>query len=504
MTLREKLFLVLFLPASVAILLLFFIYVFFTYNEIKKTAIEEGRYLSNTIASSVADMLYYKDYDKIGRWLKNIPIHNPNLKDVLLLRKDGYLIATKRRGLVIFEKYKGFKRLKNLRSFKVVQSNGTFTFLVPVLFGDEIIGYVVTIYSFESLKEVALEHSLNYALILGILLLTAYVTASFLSARISKNISFALSLLKRIKEGEFDLPEPPKTGDEFEHLFGGIRETARRLKEVLISRSFYINVINSLSEGLLVLSKDFSIIDANLSLCRILKCSVEDIQGRNLKEVSPSLYEMIKDLAEKRRTGMLRIKVREGRHVLVSFTSTDDSYIVIFTDITELIKYEEKLKELAEKDPLTNIYNRRAFDKFLERELERMRRYRRPFSLVMFDLDHFKEINDTYGHQVGDEVLKGVADLIGRNLRKTDVFARWGGEEFMILLPETPIKNAEKFAEKIHNLMKTVEFEKVGKVTASFGVTEAKENDTVDEIIKRVDRAVYEAKKLGRNRIVSL
>ena len=161
----------------------------------------------------------------------------------------------------------------------------------------------------------------------------------------------------------------------------------------------------------------------------------------------------------------------------------------------------KKLQQLAETDFLTNIYNRRLFLRFLEAEINKARRYSKAFSLIMFDIDHFKAVNDTYGHDVGDYVLKTTVDVIKKDIRRTDVFVRYGGEEFIIMLPETAIEGAKLCAENTRATIEQSNFDKVKKITISVGVTMFKENDTIDSVTKRVDEALYRAKDNGRNRV---
>jgi diguanylate cyclase (GGDEF)-like protein len=117
----------------------------------------------------------------------------------------------------------------------------------------------------------------------------------------------------------------------------------------------------------------------------------------------------------------------------------------------------------------------------------------------MFDIDHFKKVNDTYGHDAGDEVLKSLVTMMHKRLRKNDILARWGGEEFIILLSGTNLANAGIFADKLIIEVKELDFEKAGKITASFGVAEYIMNETSDSLLKRVDEMVYKAKSEGRN-----
>jgi diguanylate cyclase (GGDEF)-like protein/PAS domain S-box-containing protein len=170
-------------------------------------------------------------------------------------------------------------------------------------------------------------------------------------------------------------------------------------------------------------------------------------------------------------------------------------------EITERKKAEEKLRELSEKDPLTAIFNRRKLYELMDVEIDRAKRYERPLSLIMFDFDYFKKINDTYGHTVGDIVLQSSAKLIGCVIRRVDIFARYGGEEFIILVPETGVAGAVALAEKIRRFVHQHAYPEVGKVTVSAGVAAFVGNDTKETLIKRADDALYKAKEKGRNRV---
>ena len=163
-----------------------------------------------------------------------------------------------------------------------------------------------------------------------------------------------------------------------------------------------------------------------------------------------------------------------------------------------------KMRIMAETDGLTGIYNRKYFVSESEKELSRSLRYQRNFCLALFDIDHFKNVNDTFGHLVGDSVLTALAKRIQNSLRTTDVFARWGGEEFIVMMPETDLAQGLKAAERIRLLIEEQPFEGVGSVTVSVGVSDACSLDkTVDDITKRADEALYEAKTCGRNIVKS-
>ncbi len=158
-----------------------------------------------------------------------------------------------------------------------------------------------------------------------------------------------------------------------------------------------------------------------------------------------------------------------------------------------------ELEELSITDQLTKLYNRRHIDKTLSSELDKARRYDDLFSLILLDIDYFKNVNDTYGHQVGDAILKSIAKLLTDNVRKTDMVGRWGGEEFLIITTDNDSKKVLHFAEKLRSVIETHKFNAVKKVTCSFGVTHYMKDDTDSSIIGRADDALYEAKASGRN-----
>ena len=200
-----------------------------------------------------------------------------------------------------------------------------------------------------------------------------------------------------------------------------------------------------------------------------------------------------------------------GGYASITFKKSQDLNVLLYKyqfELEDLVKnrtqeLEEKteiLEELANIDPLTGSYNRRKFLEAAENELKRFKRHGQHFSICMIDIDNFKNINDKFGHDVGDYVIKTIADMVTAEIRTTDSFARWGGEEYIILLPETDIDGSEKLADKIVNLISDYDFINVKKVTISLGVTTIEnESDDVDKIIKRADKGLYQAKNSGKN-----
>lgn len=162
----------------------------------------------------------------------------------------------------------------------------------------------------------------------------------------------------------------------------------------------------------------------------------------------------------------------------------------------------EHLKALT--DPLTSLPNRAGYDEQIQSEFERWKRYQQQFSIVVCDLDHFKRINDSFGHLAGDKVLRLIANILSRQSRATDFVARYGGEEFVILMPSTGAHEAKKAVEKIRQSIENSPFNFHGKpvqITMSFGVAEITLDESLDALFERADRALYRAKGDGRNRI---
>lgn len=168
-----------------------------------------------------------------------------------------------------------------------------------------------------------------------------------------------------------------------------------------------------------------------------------------------------------------------------------------------LIEKNKQLEQLTITDRLTGINNRLKLDQVLEEELHRSQRYGSGFALVLVDIDHFKAVNDTHGHQVGDQVLIEIAHLLAEETRNVDVVGRWGGEEFLVVCPDTDINGAMDLAEKLRQSVGEHRFPVVERMTASFGVAGARPGDSIHLMIARADVALYRSKEAGRNRVAS-
>lgn len=248
-----------------------------------------------------------------------------------------------------------------------------------------------------------------------------------------------------------------------------------------------------------LISKDFHILDQNDVAMALFKKKIGDACWNRHVPDDTSFFNHI---------GTLELEESNNREVQWEDSVWDtwwipvgeDIYLYYATNITKYKKIEEKLFWLSVTDELTNTYNRRYFVQRLEEEIARANRTNNRFSIIMLDIDHFKEINDHLGHNVGDAVLKKCTQEVFQNrIRRIDKLARWGGEEFVLLLPDTTLTNAINLAEDLRESLSKLEIEDVGHVTASFGITEYVSGDTVKIMIQKADERMYSAKAAGRN-----
>jgi diguanylate cyclase (GGDEF)-like protein len=190
--------------------------------------------------------------------------------------------------------------------------------------------------------------------------------------------------------------------------------------------------------------------------------------------------------------------------IMLVYLTGRERWIYDSVQMERRLELEELARDLsfqATTDPLTGINNRLKFDQLLHQEIGRAERYGTPLSLVLYDLDHFKLINDTHGHPVGDEVLAEISQLASNHIRRTDFVARWGGEEFAILVPQGDSDSAFRLARSLRDAVRDQTFAAGATVTCSFGVAEFIMGETAQSFVARADTALYRAKLNGRNRV---
>lgn len=217
------------------------------------------------------------------------------------------------------------------------------------------------------------------------------------------------------------------------------------------------------------------------------------------------LYQFISNIDESQRVTMLKNKDNEEKSFFINVSKINaTNYLINFTDITKLTQEKEATELKVYTDSLTGVNNRAKFEEVFEYELKQSNRYNRPLSLAILDIDKFKDFNDKYGHLIGDEILIMLAKNIQKNARESDLFARWGGEEFVLLFSNTNLQDAISSSEHFREMIEKLEHKSAGSVTVSFGVTEYKDKDTMDTMFKRADDALYKAKSSGRNCVKSV
>jgi diguanylate cyclase (GGDEF)-like protein/PAS domain S-box-containing protein len=257
-----------------------------------------------------------------------------------------------------------------------------------------------------------------------------------------------------------------------------------------------------------------TITDVSSALCKISGYSKEELIGK-----SPSLFksgrmnnEVYKDLWNKITNGLIWHGELENRtkydqpywiHITILPNYDQNNQIESYTSLFEDITDKKRIEIISQTDKLTQIYNRVKLDASLEIEFNRFQRYKDIFSIILIDIDHFKSVNDNYGHQVGDSVLIQLSKLLKEHCRRTDIVGRWGGEEFMIICPDTDIKGSTLLAEHLRKQVDEFEFNVVKHKTISVGVAEIYNSDNIETLLKRVDDNLYEAKNSGRNKVVS-
>jgi diguanylate cyclase len=332
---------------------------------------------------------------------------------------------------------------------------------------------------------------------------------------VSFYISAARSLLVMLKQFPLDLKEI-NTRD-FIRLVDDITGKISESRKAVQSKSFFEkskkNMVSFIEEHKRHLGEREKELKEIIDL---LAKSMADLGAEN-KNYNAKIYENAENLERltllddiKAIKSTLQQEVDQLRESVIEKQRMDDQRISKLSEkVTVLETQLEEAKSESLKDGLTGIYNRMAFDNFMKKLVEKYIVDRTSFSLLMIDIDDFKKINDTYGHQVGDRVILAVVNKCLSTIRADDIPARYGGEEFAVILPGATLRNANKKGKKICKALASTRYAVSGtngetflNVTVSIGVSSVKKADTVETIVKRADSALYEAKKQGKNRVI--
>ncbi len=297
-------------------------------------------------------------------------------------------------------------------------------------------------------------------------------------------------------------------------------DDVKRSKEEVLNNRSYLQAVLESQKNIVFVIKDSEIISVNRAfleffavesiksfynkyekICEMfiqddgyLQCTFENQGWQSYIEQNASL------------THKVKLKKEEELYIFVVDISPIDAvdsgqFVVSLTDVTALENERTLFEIAASTDALTGIANRLKFNTILEQQIAFSKRYEEPFSLVMFDIDDFKSVNDTYGHQIGDDVLVTIAHHVSDMIRQSDTLARWGGEEFAIILPQTKEKEAIDLANKIRENIANLRFDEGFKITCSFGVKAYHDRCNSDTFIQQTDTLLYQAKTTGKNRV---
>jgi len=300
------------------------------------------------------------------------------------------------------------------------------------------------------------------------------------------------------------------------HAKQNLLEEENYLHRIEKSESILSSIINSTNDLIFFKDKDFNYLGCNDAFLRFVGKTKESMIGHNDFELfsnktASAFREMDIKMLEKNKVSSnyewIEYPNDEKYYMLVQkipfkYNNKDTGVLGIARDITELHLAQKKIKEQTYIDELTKLYNRKSYNKRLAELLSLKKRYKTKFSMIMYDIDDFKYVNDTYGHKVGDDVLVKMSQIVMSMLRENDYIFRIGGEEFVILLTETGLDSAtsvaKKLRENIEDKLKSVTDK---KITVSIGVSESNESDNEDSIFKRVDDLLYKSKNSGKNKV---
>ncbi len=323
-------------------------------------------------------------------------------------------------------------------------------------------------------------------------------------------------------QGIFD---PEGKTAEYQCMGEDISDLKKTQAQLMDQRRYLQSILDS-QDNMIIVADRKKIYEVNITFLHFFGFYSIDDMHKNYERISEMTVEMEGYMKpEDAKTMWLEnvtADMAEGQYRLIAFKQEgsqnihffsmkfrplsieSDMFVVEFSDVTALEKRSKEFENRANYDPLTRIYNRRRFLELLDRGIKNSQHLNQPLSIVFFDIDHFKKINDTYGHNTGDEVLKSLASLTTTTIRSTDIFARWGGEEFLVLIESTTLREAAAMADHLRKAIKDFEFPDVKNVTCSFGVTVYHHDETAEEFISRADSALYQAKETGRNRVVGI
>lgn len=296
-------------------------------------------------------------------------------------------------------------------------------------------------------------------------------------------------------------------------LITGVVTAFRDITRAYLQEREIDSFLNVNMEMLCVFDTEGRFYKTNIKFEEILGYKAEELVGNNFlsfvheKDMEESL-QILKNITDKSKVYDLvnRFRCKDASYKNlewhIQLGAGKYAYASV-RDITAKMLETEKLKTIAIKDQLTNLYNRHYLNMILENEMKRADTYKEPLTLAILDLDHFKLVNDTWGHPIGDEQLRRTAEIAGKSLRASDFLIRFGGEEFVVMMPKTDIKEAVISLNRVRQAIEDNQHPVTGKQTVSIGAAQRLEHESFEEWYKRTDEALYRAKNEGRNRVIA-
>lgn len=410
----------------------------------------------------------YEYMKKLG--VRQLHFHLPNAVSFLRfhrIEKFGDSLADVRESIMYVNKYK-----KPLECFEEGRIFNGFRHVYPIFYKKKFVGTVEISYSFRAF----LEHMLE----------------------VNKNTSYLFLVNNNVIDNKVFQDEKSNYMRSAFKSYSIDKKTLNNRMEFSLNEIFSINktIADEVSKKLV--TKENFTVATNLKNLQNKSIVVSFIAVRNFEK------KKVAYVVGYNYSATMDIIIKRSAQIFVLLSVLN--FVVTLLIFILIIKEERKTARASEeaiRDPLTGILNRRGFDNMLIYKVSMSRRYLSDLSVIFFDIDHFKQINDTYGHDVGDIILKELTTLIKTDIRESDIFARWGGEEFIILLPMTSVSHAVTLAEKLQKSIRSYKFTQVDKLTCSFGVTEFQKNEEAQELLKRVDELLYNAKAAGRDKVIS-
>ncbi|MBW9256697.1 MAG: diguanylate cyclase [Candidatus Thiodiazotropha sp. (ex. Lucinisca nassula)] len=379
--------------------------------------------------------------------------------------------------------------------------------------GDQVLGVIKLSSSLQATHD-EIEKTWQTALVvLGIfLLIMLLITAALMRRTIIAPVQSVTKAMRQVEEGDFTQQVPVLGNDELGRMARSFNSMIERLLQTYTGlqreQDKLTTIILSSSEGIIVTDHNDHVVLVNPAAERLLGKSMGQIIREGFKHLAdqPDVLQQLMD-GKVEDSQILKFNNRLLQIYAARIRRSDGEPIgsaALIQDVTEQKRLESELRQLSFNDQLTGLYNRRSLEKTLKKQLHLANRHHSPLAIVLFDVDHFKHFNDTYGHDQGDRVLSTLGGLCMNTCRETDHPCRYGGEEFCIILPHTNHEGAMVFAEKLRRRVERARVDEL-QVTISLGVACTVGQKPIHDLnifIKQADQALYEAKNQGRNRAV--